>query len=250
MPPSDFTEGLFETSRTELNEILRWLQSRGESTDSPITVLVGGWAVYAYNPLYQSIDIDLVTNSQTKQHLMRFLRQERGFAIERYPMIPNTVYKPTPYGNIEIDFASRQDTSCFEGREEQCDFNLVDGRTIKKRLPEGTVVIVPTRALLLLFKLKAFWDRSYRLSNGTSPRPEYEQGKIEKDIADIIALLNSSIGYDDLDLQFLGEKLHEYPFLMEKLESIPERSDAIAKYGRLSQDEVRMIIKRLLPLIT
>jgi len=164
-------------------------------------------------------------------------------------MISNSVYKPTPDGTIVIDFASRQDPSPFEGREERCDFDLVTGRTIPKRLAQGTVA-VPTRALLILFKLKAVWDRSYRLSQGTADNTEYTRGKVEKDIADIIALLDSSIVDDDLDLQFLGDKMREYPFLREVLASIPSRADAISKYGRLSPAEVNDIIDRLLALIS
>jgi len=47
--------------------------------DNPVTVLVGGWAVDAYNPWYGSIDIDLVTNNRTKHSLMRILVKERDY---------------------------------------------------------------------------------------------------------------------------------------------------------------------------
>jgi len=41
-------------------------QARGEDERYPLTVLIGGWAVYCYNPWYGSVDIDLVTNSRAQ----------------------------------------------------------------------------------------------------------------------------------------------------------------------------------------
>jgi len=60
-------------SLEELRFIFNWVRERVESAENPVTVLVGGWAVYAYNPWIGSIDIDLVTNGDTKDRLMRFL---------------------------------------------------------------------------------------------------------------------------------------------------------------------------------
>ena len=60
-------------SLEELRFIFNWVRERVESAENPVTVIVGGWAVYAYNPWIGSIDIDLVTNGDTKDRLMRFL---------------------------------------------------------------------------------------------------------------------------------------------------------------------------------
>jgi hypothetical protein len=240
---------VIEASREELTAIFQWLQSREGDPKKPLTVLIGGWAVYFFNPWYGSIDIDIVTNSRTRHHLMKFLRDERGFVPERHPMIPNTVVKNTPAGQILIDFASRDDVCRFVGRDECCPFKLLDGQTDVIDLEPGCRIPVPTRTLLLVFKLKAAWDRSQRLQNETSRDPEWEQGKVRKDRADILALIDPTAGGTDIDIQYLGSYLRENLFLFEVLEQIPLDNDAVAMYGRLSSMETKAIINRLCSLV-
>ena len=92
------------------------MHAREKNEKYPITVLVGGWAVYSYNKWYGSVDIDLVTNSKTRQSLMWYLRNERGFVPQRDEMAPTTVAKNVHDGKILIDFGSREDIYLFEGR--------------------------------------------------------------------------------------------------------------------------------------
>ncbi|MDD4651242.1 MAG: hypothetical protein PHQ34_03330 [Methanothrix sp.] len=238
---------IINASREELIQIFRWSQFREK--DNPITVLVGGWAVYCYNPWYGSVDIDLVTNNKTRQRLMKHLRDDRGFIPQRDPMAPTTVVKKVPEGKILIDFGSREDICCFEGRDEQCPFSLLDGRTTAREILPGFSVIVPERTLLMVFKLKASWDRSFRFQNGKSSDAEWERGKLCKDRADILALLDPSAGGNDIDISYFGELLNQYPFLEEMLREIPGDGDAINMYRRMNQEDARERIERLLMLV-
>jgi hypothetical protein len=235
---------IINASREELIEIFRWAQAREK--DDPITVLIGGWAVYSYNPWYGSVDIDLVTNNKTRQRLMKYLRDERGFVPQRDPMAPTTVVKNIQEGNILIDFGSREDVCYFEGRDEQCPFSLLDGRTKAREISAGFSVIVPERTLLMIFKLKASWDRSFRIQNGTSSDEEWERGKLCKDRADILALLDPAAGGTETDIQYLGERLNEYSFLEEMLREIPKDKDAINMYRRMNPKDAQKYIDRLL----
>jgi hypothetical protein len=61
---------IINASLEELIEIFRWVHSREKMEKYPVTVLVGGWAVYSYNQWYGSVDIDLVTNNKTRQSLV------------------------------------------------------------------------------------------------------------------------------------------------------------------------------------
>ncbi len=54
---------IIEESLKELVFIINWINEREKDLDNPITVLIGGWAVDAYNPWYGSVDIDLATNN-------------------------------------------------------------------------------------------------------------------------------------------------------------------------------------------
>jgi len=248
MPQYEPTQQIIELSLEELNFIFEWVGKRGEPADRPTTVLIGGWAVDAYNPWYGSIDIDLITNASTKRSLLHALRAERGFARQRTPSGPATVSKPTPYGPIIIDLGSRSDTNRFEGRKEELSYGLLDGQTTVKNTRGGTPAPVPSRTLLLLFKLKAAWDRAYRVESGTSKDPEWEKGKLVKDYADIMALLDPAHGGTETDLAYLGEKLKARPFLRELLKRIPESRDALQKYGRMDKETLTLTLNRLLAL--
>ncbi len=237
---------IISASLEELIEIFRWVHSREKDERHPITVLVGGWAVYSYNPWYGSVDIDLVTNSKTRQHMMKYLRDGRGFVHQPEEMAPTTVMKDIREGKILIDFGSREDTCRFEGRIEECPFSFLDGRTERREIGAGFPVIVPERTLLMIFKLKAAWDRSFRIREGKSSDEEWEKGKLRKDRADVLALIDPATGGTEIDIRFLGERLLEYPFLAEILREIPDDLDAINMYRRMNQDEARAAIERLL----
>lgn len=247
MPPYDPNPLIISNSLEELRFILNWVRERGETADAPVTVLVGGWAVDAYNPYYGSVDIDIVTNNRTKESLKYILTQEQGYNHDRDSGI-NTVYKPTDYGRIIIDFGNREEIYKFEGRSEELNFNLLDGHTITKNVRGNIPASVPTRSLLFLYKLKAAWDRSHRLDVGTSPDSEWEKSKVIKDFADVLALIDPDYGGNELDLNFLGEKLHEYDFLRGILETVSENQDGLQKYGRMGLESARENIQRLLSL--
>jgi hypothetical protein len=244
MPLYDPNPQIIEKSLEELEFIFKWVRQDEETADKPKTVLVGGWAVDAYNPWYGSIDIDLVTNNRTKQSLMYILRTEREY--EHYRREVHTVYKPTANGEIIIDFASREEHYKFEGRDEELNFSILEGQTIIKTIRNRISAAIPTRSLLLLFKLKAAWDRSYRLKSETSYDLDWEHGKLVKDYADIIALLDPMRGGTELDLNFLGDNLNEFHLLKECLKKIPENRDAIAKYNGIDSQSIRTTIGLLL----
>ncbi len=180
---------------------------------------------------------------------MRFLITERGYLHYRIPGI-HTVYKSTDYGHsIIIDFGTRDEHYAFEGRIEELNFDSLNGQTIVKEIRTGIGFYVPARSLLLLFKLKASWDRSYRIENETSDDTYRERAKLIKDYADIIALIDPAHGGRDIDTGFLGEKLVDFYFLKEFLRRIPENRDAVGMYNGMSQEAVRDNIMRLLSLV-
>ena len=205
-------------SLIEIEAIFEWLrQERGEDPGAPTTILVGGWAVYSYNDYYGSQDIDLITNRRTKQSLTNFLKSERGYQQGRGVMDLKFIYKGAPPNQILIDFGTREDSNKFEGREERLDLHKLDGNTETRRIGRSDIP-VPTPAFLILMKLKAAWDRGYRLSSGKSHDAPWEQTKLEKDYADVLAMLNAK-GID-MDIGLLGSVLETLPFLESTIEEI------------------------------
>lgn len=249
MPGYEVPRSIIEASLAELAEISRWINDR-ENPDNPVTVLIGGWAVYCYNQWYGSIDIDLVTNAGTRQHLMRHLILTRDFIRRRNPPFKNSVIKIIPPdGEIIIDFIPKNERNCFEGSDATCPMSLLNGRTVTREISPGFSVTIPDRSLLLLLKLKAAWDRAYRIQEHTSEREDWENGKLRKDRADILSLIDPEAGGTELDLMFLGEMMRRYPFLTETLAIISNDRDAIQMYSRMDRETARNAIVDVLRLI-
>jgi len=246
MTSYDEYRSVIDASNLELQAIAEYLQAR-EDAASPTTVLIGGWAVHAFNPWYGSIDIDLITNSRTRQSLKEHLVSTRGY--DRYRSIDDSkrVEKMTSDGKpIIIDFGTRERSDPFEGRSCAIQYGLLDGRTELKSVGGGFSIPVPKRELLLLFKLKAAWDRDHRIVNDTSHDIEWEKGKLRKDHADILALLDPKAGGHDVDLFALGEYLTRYSFLAGCLEQTADDTDALVWYARMDRNEVEAAIRTVL----
>jgi hypothetical protein len=91
--------------------------------------------------------------------------------------------------------------------------------------------------------------REYRLKHGTSNDFEWEQGKLTKDYADVLSLLDPDQGGRDLNLEFLGRQFAAFEFLKRCLGNIPYRYDALQKYGRLESEKAKEIVETLLAII-
>lgn len=200
-------------SQRELGHVLKFLDEIGDKD----TVLIGGWAVQAYNPWYGSIDIDLVIRKRAREKLFYHLKKMRGY-LDADPAVfgYGGVQQNTPHGRIIIDVFTRDAKQPFEGRAERLDFSALDeaGCTVEAQVEDLTVK-VPARHLLILFKLKAAWDRSTRIAERRSPDPDGEQAKVDKDYADVIALLDPKHGVEGIDLEYMANAYAKFPFLIE-----------------------------------
>lgn len=164
---SDDLQEVIAESKKDLTFIWDWVRKR-EDKDHPKTILIGGWAVYTYNPWYGSIDIDLVTNSKVHHKLMHYLKHERGYQYRR-SIFSKTVVRPIgPNQNIIIDFMTRTTDWKLEGRTDEFDFSEFEGRSLIHKMDDMIELRLPTRSLLLILKLKACWDRRHRLTHGIS----------------------------------------------------------------------------------
>jgi hypothetical protein len=247
----DVKQKIFKRSLEELKVIGAWLQEfEGSGKIKPVTVLRGGWAVYSYNRWYQSIDIDLVTNKDTKESLMWYFKQNREFRTHREGR-PTTVIKPLNIGGVRagiiIDFISRSEHDTFEGIDEKpLGFEALDAHTTVRTIDGGVSFRVPDRSLLLLYKLKAAYDRGYRLRTGSSRDEEYEISKLEKDHCDILALLDRSVYDDELDYALLAEEFDGRDFLRDEIRRLPSLAAPINRYERMKHPDVEEVCENLL----
>ncbi len=181
---------------------------------------------------------------------MRNLVSTRGFIRRRNPPFKNSVIKIIPPdGEIIIDFIPKNERNCFEGLDATCPMSLLNGRTVTREISPGSSVTIPNRSLLLLLKLKAAWDRAYRIQEHTSEHEDWENGKLRKDRADILSLIDPKADGTELDMMFLGKMMRRYPFLIETREMIPNDRDTIQMYGRMDRETARNVITDVLRLI-
>lgn len=231
-PPT--RDKLVHYSFEELRAIMRWLEVRHrDDGGSPRAILVGGWAVYAYNPYFGSYDIDLVTNSDTKGSIMYFLRTERGFEKYKSPFTGEIgVVQVSPTGlPIHIDFATLTGHMTFEGTGTK--LPMVDLVSLVNVVqPGGWWVPLPNRTPLLIMKLKAAWDRQWRLENRKSEDARRDGEKLIKDLADILAIIDSEEDSTPLDFSLIGRFFEQHPQLGQVLERVLEDRRGYDFYDR------------------
>ncbi|SDF96551.1 hypothetical protein SAMN04488589_1845 [Methanolobus vulcani] len=250
MPQYEPTQRIIALSLEELNEIIRYLHEKNDNLKDSNTVLIGGWAVDSYNPWFGSIDIDLITSSKIRKSIMFHLRENRDFKPYRLPGISTSVQKMTDAGPVIIDFATWQKPFLFEGIDDDyLDFRILKKNTEMRTIRGGIEMTVPTREALIILKLKAIWDRQYRIDNLLSHDPLWESGKLIKDRADVLALLDPGHGGRELDIYVFAELLKKHSFLEQSLRTVYETNEGIEKYGRLSQNDSETLIKQLLSLV-
>ncbi|OPX61531.1 MAG: hypothetical protein A4E30_00868 [Methanomassiliicoccales archaeon PtaB.Bin215] len=104
---------------------------------------------------------------------------------------------------------------------------------------------MPDRTLQLVLKLKASWDRGYRLMNGTSHDQEWEGGKLVKDKGDVIALLDPAYGGRDVRLDALDDYLKKWPFLKDCIFQALEDPEALDIYRKLDREGAGDLVVRL-----
>jgi len=240
MPEYRITPGIIARSLQELKVIQSWVEENDIHSTYPSIVLIGGWAVDSYNQWYGSIDIDLVTTSDIRSKLKYYLRKEQDYFESRKELqMPSGIEKHTKEGNIIIDFIPKGSDQPFEGKDNPFRFSIIDGKTERKQIRSACTMDVPNRTILLVLKLKAVWDRTYRIEHTTSADPDWDRGKLVKDYADLLALLDPKYGGTDINLNDLTEVFETYPFLIQSFLKTKTVAESRERYGRLNKIEIQ-----------
>ena len=210
---------------------------------------MGGWAVHMYNAYYGSYDVDLLLNSSTRRSLEHHLVVDRGYRTDEHPFMGRRgVVLDLPEGRVHLDTATMEGRDRFEGVGVALDLATV--AEAHTALDLGDVAVpVPERTRLLLMKLKAAWDRGWRLDHGTSPDPDRERGKLVKGLADVLALVDPGSGGRDVDFVLLGTMLERHPFLAGTLRRAGRDPSGIGFYGRMGAEGAGGTVDGLLRLI-
>ncbi len=155
--------------------------------------------------------------------------------------MPSGIEKDTDEGQIIIDFIPKGSDQPFEGQSNLFTYSIIDGKTEQKSIRSACTMHVPRRTILRFLKLKAAWDRTYRIENSTSADPEWDRSKLIKDYADILALLDPKYGGMDIDINELASLFEDYPFLKKTFMKTKENAESREKYARMDKTEINRI---------
>lgn len=246
MPEYKINPGIIRESLNELKIIQSWIKNIGINPENPQIILIGGWAVDAYNSWYGSVDIDIITTSDIRNDLKYYLRKKHGYLESRRELqMPSGIEKNTDYGKIIIDFIPKGLNQPFEGQDIPFHFSITEGNVTLKSIRNTCSMYIPTRTILIFLKLKAAWDRNFRVENNSSNDPDWDRSKLIKDYADILALLDPKSGGYETNLDKLGDLFDKYPFLLQTLFKIQYSREALERYGRLEKPEIKHIFDHL-----
>ena len=230
----------------------------------PIPNVIGGWAVYFYNSYYGSVDIDIVgptldgrlmyilTDFQGNHDYEEVYKDELG--IEKSFSKP--VYIGDRHvGNVEIDACTyEEEYNIFhEDRSKRLPYDLCDRPGLREKVvlsktDENNLIYIPNKSLLLLYKIKAFRDRSYDVENKraiiAADKMSWLEGKIVKDGSDIIALLDPTPARCEIEQQIdasvLKDLIDEYDlwFILDTLENVHDAKESLMLYPNVDEKTV------------
>ncbi len=231
-----YEKDLLEKAHDEFVNFITWMNEK----IGHYPMIIGGWAVYTYNPYYGSKDIDVVFMGRgIFQRVINLYMAANGYTLKNRSMFETVFEKDiktkTGVSSINIDACSKKDKNIFkEDSYKELPWNLAFKNSNTIKLKKDIFYFAPKPSLLLLYKLKAMKDRTYDLREAQSlEQRRYLEGKIFKDKADSIALLDPGNRYKvakDKFYQFADK--HKVSGLMkDSLKIIYEDTDAMRFYG-------------------
>ena len=217
-------------SLAELRKLGAWFHSKHGLT----IVLLGGWAVYSYNPYVGSFDIDCLGPDDPFTRYLNIYMRQNGYVLEpespfgaasecwRKPIL----VEKTEIGSIYIDACDFEFRNFFkEDPTKEIPYNLCTKKELLRLRPiSGEYFYVPVKELLFLYKTKAARDREYLVTNAGMSTGGLERlkGKRDKDCSDLVALLDPRAG-EAMNGFVLGDLIREHriSFVVDTISNIP-----------------------------
>jgi len=205
---------------------------------------------------HQGLFMDLIERYE-RTHGYEFIARNRlGLEVtSRKPIVRNGKV----IGYMEIDACTFEDpkpSSFHEDPDKQLPYSLTAEKQYRRKikLDEDAICYIPSKPLLLLYKIKAVRDRTYDLrTQGAIIEPakvERLRGKITKDRADIIALLDPNPSKYFIKEKFDANafrdliKKFKLEFMLTTLTELPKYRDSIQLYNpNLNEKQIQKWVK-------
>jgi len=173
--------------------------------------IIGGWAVYLYNPRgLGSRDIDVllptwkIRDKVINVYMVNneYELRERAFGVAEWVKL---LEPGNPESESYIDVCTLQDKNLVHGRQTEIPWSIATKWQRSKRVEQGEIFIPEPESLLVL-KAKAAWDRSYDIMKGGGD--SFLRDKVRKDRFDILSLLSTC----QMKQEIIDEIVSEYEF--------------------------------------
>jgi hypothetical protein len=244
-------EATAKAARAEFHTFVRWFNKNVGLHP----IIIGGWAVDYYNDYFGSKDIDVIfegTKDVYERRLLQFL-DANGYRPERTDAYTETFKKRLSVGgkNVEIDIDAA-DTATVNQFHADLSISIPYSLCSKHSLElssDKMIYRIPRLELLLAYKIKAYHDRDFEVSQPETARQGlvgYYASKRDKDGSDIIALLDSRQFRHDaiFDDGFMGNLVRDHGFkaqAREVFDNIQDRPGSRHLYSRI-EDKARLIL--------
>jgi len=219
-------------SLSELRQLANWFRIN-HGLD---IVLLGGWAVYSYNPYLGSFDVDCLGPADLFTSQLNIYMQANGYVLELESSFgaasetwkKHVVVNGRTIGAIQIDACDFDFPNLFkEDTTKKIPYSLcLDKKLMKRRQIDSEYFYVPIKELLLLYKAKAARDRGYVIAHEHLPGDilERQQGKMRKDHSDLAALVDPRYG-GGIDGFLLGELIrrNDISFVLDTISSLADQ---------------------------
>ena len=213
------TTGITDLSKEYLHKFLTF--ARKALGYEPI--IVGGWAVFALTKAEQSVDVDILLNSENdipklepffKKHCFKKEQDFKGNA--NFELL---LEEPDEIGGIKIEslvfdiMTKNEKNKLHENENIQVPWALAFDHNISIDF-EGKKIVIPSPEVLIIFKAKALCDRTFdkykflehmRHKKAFAAKKDF---KIEKDKRDIKSLVNTG----KIDVEKLEKILKKIKF--------------------------------------
>jgi len=237
-----YYEEMTDQSFKEMLNICNWLND----VYGHHPVIIGGWAVYLHNPSLGSRDIDILFPDRRLKHMVVEIylashdyRSEGLFGKEYFKEIKTS--RGTE--KIIIDACSVEDVNRVKGTDLVIPWELAYEYQ-KKVTIEGVKLYIPRVEVLLLYKVKAAFDRTHDMSSTFDPF--YLQHKILKDYLDVVNLIT----YCEMDFALLRRLLNVHGFLEHFIavcNKMENSKEVMEKYSNWIAVKDEFIAKLIIP---
>jgi len=196
-------------------------------------VLVGGWAVFHYNPAgLGSRDIDLIfpdrriKDRAVNQYMLTHgYERERRSELEENYVLPVTTSRGVE--RVYLDVATVQDANRVHGADVELPWKLAYDHQVPAQVGD-TEFYVPSPEVLLLLKAKAAVDRGYDAKRVFDPF--FLQQKSWKDYYDIASLLKAC-EFDTGLIAGLLKACRFEPYFRKAIDSLSRKRSVLDRHG-------------------